>query len=115
MTAPIGPYVPVLRAGDWVITSGQLGIVEGKLVEGGVTGQLKAAIANGKALLESASSSLDQVVKTTVFLVDMSDFADMNEAYVEAFGDHRPTRSAVAVRELPMGAQVEIEFWAYSP
>jgi len=64
-------------------------------------------------LLESHGASLADVVKTTVFLVDMDDYADMNQAYVAAFGDHRPTRSAIAVAALPLGAQVEIEGWAF--
>jgi 2-iminobutanoate/2-iminopropanoate deaminase len=110
---PVGPYTPIVRAGDWLIVSGQVGLNEGTLVSGGVSGELKQALANLKALLESEGSSLDQVVKTTVFLRHMSDYAPMNEIYIEAFGDHRPARSAVAVAELPIGALVEVEAWAY--
>ncbi len=108
-------YRPVVRAGDWLICSGQLGTVGGVLVGGGVADQLTQALANLAALLESEGSSLDAVAKTTVFLVDMGDYAAMNEAYASAFGDHLPARSAVAVTALPMGAAVEIEAWAYQP
>jgi 2-iminobutanoate/2-iminopropanoate deaminase len=70
-------------------------------------------VANVRALLDQHGARLDQVVKTTVFLTDMADYAEMNEAYMEAFGSHRPVRSAVAVAGLPIGARVEIEAWAY--
>jgi 2-iminobutanoate/2-iminopropanoate deaminase len=110
---PVGPYTPVVRAGDWLICSGQVGLRSGALVEGGVAAQVTQAIANIKALLTGAGSSLDAVVKTTVFLADMDDFQSMNEAYTAAFGDHRPARSAFAVAALPLGALVEIEAWAY--
>ena len=115
MTAarPIGPYTPIVRAGDWLVVSGQIGLSEGKLVEGGFTPQLAQALANLRGHLEGAGSRLDQVVKTTVFLTDMDDFAALNETYSAAFGDHRPARSAVAVKALPMGALVEVEAWAY--
>lgn len=91
--------------------SGQVGLADGKLVEG-VTAQVGQAIANLAAHLEGEGASLADVVKTTVFLVDMDDYGDMNEAYVAAFGDHRPARSAIAVAALPIGALVEIEAWA---
>lgn len=112
-STPIGPYTPVKRAGDWLITSGQLGIVDGRLVAGGVAGEVTQAMANVRELIESAGGRMDQLVKTTVFLHHMSDYAAMNDAYVAALGDLRPTRSAVAVAELPMGALVEIEAWAW--
>ena len=76
--------------------------------------QLTQALKNLRGLLEAEGSSLDQVVKCTVFLTHMTDFAPMNEIYTAAFGDHRPARSAVAVKELPLGALVEIEAWAYT-
>jgi 2-iminobutanoate/2-iminopropanoate deaminase len=114
MAKPIGPYTPVVRAGSWLICSGQLGLVDGSLVDGGVAAQLTGAIANLSSLLEGEGSSLDEVVKTTVFLADMGDFSAMNDAYVAAFGDHRPARSAFAVAGLPLGALVEIEAWAYT-
>jgi 2-iminobutanoate/2-iminopropanoate deaminase len=106
----------VVRSGDWIICSGQVGLAGGRLVEGGVREQLTQAMTNVRTLLESEGATLADVVKTTVFLVDMGDYAAMNEVYVEAFdehaGGHRPARSAVAVAALPIGAQVEIEAWA---
>ncbi len=95
--------------------SGQLGLVDGALVHGGVTGEVRQALANLAALLEGQGASMVDVVKTTVFLLHMRDYADMNEAYVAAFGDHRPARASVAVADLPLSALVEIEAWAYSP
>ncbi|MEO7556525.1 MAG: RidA family protein [Acidimicrobiales bacterium] len=114
LSKPVGPYTPIVPAGEWLVVSGQVGLVDGALDPGGVVGELKQAMANLKALLESEGSSLDQVVKTTVFLRHMSDYAAMNEVYVEAFGDHRPARSAIGVAELPLGALVEIEAWAHT-
>jgi 2-iminobutanoate/2-iminopropanoate deaminase len=110
---PVGPYTPIVRAGKWLVCSGQVGIADGSLVGGGVKGQVTQAIANIKALLESEGASLSNVVKTTVFLAHIDDYAAMNEAYVEAFGDHRPARSAFAVAALPIGALVEVEAWAH--
>ena len=109
---PVGPYTPVVRAGDWLVCSGQLGLRDGALVEGGAIPQLEQAMANLRSLLEGEGASLDDVVKTTVFLTDMGDYAAVNEAYVAAFGGHRPARSAVAVAALPLGAAVEVEAWA---
>ena len=113
MGTPVGPYSPVVHAGPWLICSGQLGLVDGSLVEGGLEAQVTQAIKNVASLLESQGSGLEDVVKTTVFLTDMADFAAMNDAYVAAFGDNRPARSAFAVVGLPLGALVEIEAWAY--
>ena len=115
MSAPVGPYTPLVRAGDFLIASGQLGLGEGGLVEGGVAEQLRQAMTNLSNLLGTASASLSDVVKTTVFLVDMADYAVMNDVYCEMFGDHRPARSAVAVAALPLGALVEIEAWCHQP
>lgn len=112
---PVGPYTPILRAGDWLIVSGQVGIVDGRLVEGGTGGELRQAIANLEGQLATEGATLEHVAKTTVFLRHMSDYAIMNEVYVGAFGDHRPARSAIGVAELPIGALVEIEAWAYFP
>lgn len=111
--APVGPYTPAVRAGDWLVCSGQVPLREGQLVQGGIGEATKQCVANVKALVESHGARLDQVVKTTVFLTDMSDYPAMNEAYTEAFGAHRPARSAVAVAGLPLGAPVEIEAWAF--
>ncbi|HZQ86833.1 MAG TPA: RidA family protein [Acidimicrobiales bacterium] len=109
---PVGPYTPVVRAGEWLVCSGQVGLVDGALAGGGVKGQTTQAVANIAALLQGEGASLSDVVKTTVFLAHIDDYAAMNEAYVEAFGDHRPARSAFAVAALPIGALVEIEAWA---
>lgn len=95
--------------------SGQLGLADGALVRGGVGAEVRQALANMAALLEAEGASLASVVKTTVFLTHMSDYAPMNEAYVQAFGDNRPARAAVAVAGLPLSAKVEIEGWAFSP
>ena len=115
MSKPVGPYSPVLKAGDWVITSGQLGLADGVLVDGGVPAQTAQIFVNAKALLVAAGASLSDVVKCTVFLADMADFAAMNAAYVEGFADHapRPTRSTVGNVTMALGALVEIEFWAF--
>jgi 2-iminobutanoate/2-iminopropanoate deaminase len=114
MAKPVGPYTPLVRAGDWLVVSGQVGIVDGKLVAGGLDAELRQAIANLTSLLESAGASLRDVAKTTVFLKHLgSDYTRMNEVYVELFGDHRPARSAIGVAELPLGALVEVEAWAY--
>ncbi len=113
MSKPVGPYTPIVEAGPFLITSGQIGIADGALVEGGLEPQLRQAIANLASVLASKGASLDQVAKTTVFLTSMADYATMNSVYVELFGDHRPARSAVAVKELPLGALVEIEALAH--
>ncbi len=113
MSKPVGPYTPIVAAGGWLVASGQLGLSGGSLVEGGVGAQLTQAIANLASLLEVEGASLGDVVKTTVFLTDMADYATVNEAYTTAFDEHRPARSAVAVAGLPLGAAVEIEAWAW--
>jgi 2-iminobutanoate/2-iminopropanoate deaminase len=114
MTKPVGPYTPVLRAGDWLVCSGQVGLHDGQLVEGGVAAQTTQAVANVASLLAGEGASLTDVVKTTVFLTDIGDYAAMNDAYTAAFGTHRPARSAVAVAALPIGALVEVEAWAFT-
>ncbi|MCB1006587.1 MAG: RidA family protein [Acidimicrobiales bacterium] len=113
MTTPIGPYTPIVRAGDLLICSGQVGLVDGAVVPGGVAAETRQAIANIEALLAAEGAALTDVVKTTVFLRHMRDYPIMNEVYVECFGDHRPARSTVAVVELPAVALVEIEAWAH--
>ncbi len=114
MSTPVGPYTPIVRAGDWLVVSGQVGIADGKLVSGGLEGELRQAIANLSALLEREGATLSNVMKTTVFLRHLGgDYPKMNEIYMELFGDHRPARSAVGVADLPLGALVEVEAWAY--
>jgi 2-iminobutanoate/2-iminopropanoate deaminase len=110
---PVGAYTPIVRAGDWLIVSGQVGLEGDRLVSGGLRGELRQAILNLEAQLATAGAALTDVVKTTVFLRHMSDYADMNEVYIEGFGDHRPARSAIGVAELPLGALVEVEAWAF--
>ena len=114
MSKPVGPYSPVLRAGDLVILSGQLGLADGSLVEGGVDAQTRQIFRNAEGLLASAGASLADVVKCTVFLATMDDFATMNAAYSECFAGHRPTRSTVGNVTMALGAIVEIEFLAYT-
>lgn len=115
MSTPVGPYRPVVRAGDLLFTAGQVGIRDGALVAGGIVTQLDQALDNLRTVLASAGATLDDVVKTTVFLVDMDDYATMNERYLAAFTGERPARSAVAVAQLPLGALVEIEAIAHLP
>jgi 2-iminobutanoate/2-iminopropanoate deaminase len=113
MSTPVGPYTPIVRAGEWLVVSGQLGLLDGELVPGGTGEQLRRALANLRDLLEGEGASMAQVVKTTVFLRHMDDYAPMNDVYVAAFGDHRPARSAIGVAGLPRGALVEVEAWAH--
>ena len=112
--AAIGPYSQGVRAAGLVITSGQLPIdpATGAFPEGGVKEQTRQSILNAQAILRSAGLELSNVVKTTVLLSDIADFAAMNEVYAEFFGEPYPARSAFAVRALPKGALVEIEMIA---
>ncbi len=110
MSSP--PYTPLYRAGDWACISGQIGLGESGLVDG-FAAQLRQIFENLDTLLTQNGVERSQIAKTTVFLADMSDYAELNEIYLEFFGEHRPARSAVAVAELPFAARVEIEAWAY--
>jgi 2-iminobutanoate/2-iminopropanoate deaminase len=109
--AAIGPYSQAIIANGFIYTAGQIALdpATGQVVEGGISEQTTRVMANLKAVLEAAGSSFTQVIKTTVFLVDMADFAEMNAVYSKAFGDHKPARSTVAVSGLPRGVRVEIE------
>jgi 2-iminobutanoate/2-iminopropanoate deaminase len=109
---PVGPYTPVVRAGDWLVCSGQVGQRDGTLADG-VAAQVAQCVSNIESLLSGHGAGLGDVAKTTVFLADIADYVAMNDAYVSAFGPHRPARSAFAVAGLPLGALVEIEAWAY--
>jgi 2-iminobutanoate/2-iminopropanoate deaminase len=113
----IGPYSLGIQAGSLVFTSGQLGLdpKTGALVEGGVEAETEQALKNMAAILEAAGSEMKLVVKTTVFLRDINDFARMNEVYAKFFGDQPPARSAFQVAALPKGAAVEIEAVAMIP
>jgi 2-iminobutanoate/2-iminopropanoate deaminase len=112
----IGPYSQAISVNGFVYTAGQVALdpATGELVTGGITEQTTRALENLRAILAASGTSLSQVVKTTVFLVDMADFGAMNEVYARAFGNHRPARSTVAVAALPKGARVEIEVVAVS-
>ena len=110
----IGPYAQAIKAGEFVYTAGQIPIdpQSGNLIAGGIAEQTRQVMENLKAVLEAAGSSLDQVVKATVFLKNMADFTVLNEVYGEYLGAAKPARSTVAVAELPRGALVEIDFVA---
>lgn len=107
----IGPYSQAIVAGDLVYTAGQIALDPGtmELVGEDVGAQTDRVLKNVAAVLQAADSSLGHVIRTTVYLVDMADFAKMNEVYARHFGDHRPARSTVAVAGLPKQARVEID------
>lgn len=108
--AAIGPYSQAIVANGLVYSSGQIALdLTGKVIDGDVRAQTAQIFDNLVAVLAAAGSSLSQVVKTTVFLCDMADFAAMNEVYGRRFGDHRPARSTVEVSRLPREVRVEIE------
>ena len=110
--APIGPYNQAIQCGDLIYTSGQIPIdpATGTKVEGGIREQSIQVLDNLKAVLEGAGASLDQVLKTTVFLADMGDFPEFNSIYADYFGEENaPARSTIQVAALPIGALVEIE------
>lgn len=115
MTKPIGPYSPIVRAGDFLIVSGQIPIVDGRKVDGGVAAQTTQVMKNVATQLATMGATLNDVVKTMCFLTDMENFAAFNEAYIEALGDHRPARSTVEVSALPGAFGVEVEAWAHLP
>jgi 2-iminobutanoate/2-iminopropanoate deaminase len=107
----IGPYSQGISVDGWVFCSGQIPIDPGtgEMVTGDIGAQTDQVLKNVAAVLEAAGASLSNVVKTTVFLADMGDFAGMNEVYAKHFGDHPPARAAVAVKTLPKNVDVEIE------
>jgi 2-iminobutanoate/2-iminopropanoate deaminase len=115
--AAVGPYSQAVRTGQMLYTAGQVAIIPGtgKLVEGDVTPQTEQVLRNLAAVLQAAGTDLSQIVKTTVFLQDMADFAAMNAVYAAFFGPNPPARSTVAVAGLPLGARVEIEAVAIIP
>ena len=112
--AAIGPYSQAVISGEFVISSGQIALdpTTGALVGDDVATQTRQVFANLRAVLDKAGCALEDVIKTTVFLIDMEDFAAMNAVYAGAFGRARPARSTVAVAGLPRGARVEIEVLA---
>ena len=109
--AAVGPYSQAVKVGNLLYTSGQLPIdpATGAFPEGGIKEQTRQSLLNVKAILEAAGLTMANVVKTTVFMADMNDFADMNSVYSEFFSQPYPARSAVAVKALPKDALVEIE------
>lgn len=109
--AAIGPYSQAIEINGFVFASGQIPIdpSTGKFVEGGIKEQTRQALTNASHILEEAGTDLSHVVKTTVYLADMNDFAAMNEVYATFFKEPYPARSAVAVKDLPKGALVEVE------
>lgn len=114
--AAVGPYSQAVRAGEFVFAAGQVAIdpATGKFIEGGIEEQTRQVLKNLTAVLETAGSSLGQVVKTTVFLRDIADFKAMNAVYAKFFPERPPARSTIAVNALPLGALVEIEAVAVS-
>ena len=109
------PYNQAIRVGDLVFVAGQLGIVlgSGELAGPSVEDQTEQIMQNMSAILEAAGSDLDKLVKTTVFLLDLADFAGMNEVYARHVGDRPPARSTIGISHLPSGARVEIEAIAH--
>ncbi len=109
--AAVGPYSQAVRAGGFLFTAGQLGLVPGSKTFAGpdIESQTRRALENLKAVLEAGGARLEDVVKTTVFLADMGEFARMNAVYAEFFGQNPPARSAVQAAALPLGGRIEIE------
>jgi len=112
---PIGPYSHVARVGGFITIGGTAGVdpATGQLAGTDVVAQARQILRNFAVMLEAVGSDLGHVIHVDVYLLDIADFGAMNEAYVEAFGDHRPARSAFAVAALPIGALVEVEAWAH--
>lgn len=113
MTTPAGPYSPIVQAGEWLVTAGQLGVTPDGTMADGIEAQTAQCMANIRTLLESRGAGMDKIVKTTVFLADIADWPKMNRPYEEALQGHKPARSAFQVAALPRNALVEIEAWAY--
>ncbi len=115
--AAIGPYSQAIRVGRLVFTAGQIGIdpKTGELVPGGIEAETRQALKNLEAVLECTTCSLKGIVKTTVYLTDMNEFAQFNKVYAEFFSEEPPARSTVQVAALPKGARVEIEAIAIQP
>lgn len=106
----IGPYSQAVQTNNLIFTSGQIALLpDGQFLEGDVEAQAHQVLKNLSAVLEEAGSSLQKVVKTTIFLANMEDFAKVNAVYAEHFGEHKPARSTVGVKQLPKNALVEIE------
>lgn len=113
--AAVGPYSQAMIAGDYMYVSGQLPMdpAAGKIVDGGIEEQTRQCLTNAMAILKEAGVDYKHVVKTTVFLKDMNEFAAMNGVYAEFFTDHKPARAAVEVARLPLDVKVEIQMFVY--
>jgi 2-iminobutanoate/2-iminopropanoate deaminase len=111
-----GSYSPAVRAGDWLVLAGQVGLdpANGAMVAG-TEAQARQVLENIRAILADCGAAMTDVAKTTVFVTDIAEFGPINAIYAEAFGTHRPARSTVQVAALPGGARVEIEAWAHLP
>jgi reactive intermediate/imine deaminase len=107
----IGPYSQAVRSGEWIVLSGQIGLdpASGNLVSGGIEAETRQVLANLRAVLEAAGASFADVLRTTIYLTDLGEFARVNEIYAEHFGAPYPARATVGVASLPRGARVEID------
>ena len=107
----VGPYSQAIKAGNMIYTSGQLHInpENGELIKGDIQAQTRQSLENVKVILEEAGATLEDVVKVTIFMTDISKFSLLNQTYGEYFSQHKPARSCVGVKELPLGGEVEIE------
>ena len=112
MSKPVGPYTPVVRAGDLLFASGQIGLKDGALVDG-FEAQVRQAITNLRSILATEGAKLTDVVKTNLYVTDISKYGEMNSLYLDEFDGHLPARAAVGVNELPLGALFEIEAVAH--
>ncbi len=111
--AAVGPYSQAVKTGGLMFSAGQIPLTpEGDFVDGEIEAQTTQVLQNIRAVLASEGLTLANVIKTTVFVQDLGDFARLNAVYAEAFGEHKPARSTVEVAKLPLGAKVEIEFVA---
>jgi 2-iminobutanoate/2-iminopropanoate deaminase len=111
-----GPYSPAVRAGDWLVLAGQVGLgADGTLVEGGVEAETRQVLANVAGVLRDCGAGWGDVAKVGIFLTDLGNFGAVNGLYQDALGPHRPARSTIGVAALPAGAAVEIECWVYRP
>ncbi|HXY92024.1 MAG TPA: Rid family detoxifying hydrolase [Acidimicrobiia bacterium] len=112
-----GPYSPAVRAGDWLVLAGQIGIdaATGALVAGGAEAEARQVLANIDAILGDCGASWPDVAKVGIFLTDLGNFAAVNALYESVIGGHRPARTTIVVSALPAGAQVEIECWVHQP
>ncbi len=106
----IGPYSQAVKVGDVIFTSGQIALKSnGEFLDKDIKEQTKQVLQNLSEVLKEAGSGLDKVIKTTIFLANMEDFVEVNKIYAEAFGDHKPARSTIAVKTIPKNALIEIE------